>query len=80
MREYVFDEFGYFSADDCKALATALDGKTFMNFKVRFSNYAGNCTIILEADAPEYTEADVKTMFMHVALSTMADIIRKHNN
>ena len=80
MREYVFDELGYFSADDCKALATALDGKTFMNFKVRFSNYAGNCTIIVEADAPEYTEANVKTMFMHVALTTLAEIIRNREN
>ena len=80
MREYVFDELGYFSADDCKALATALDGKTFMNFKVCFSNYAGNCTIIVEADASEYTEADVKTMFMYVALTTLAEIIRKREN
>lgn len=80
MREYVLDELGYFSADDCKALATALDGKTFMNFKVHFSNYAGNCTVILEADAPEHTEAEVKSFFLHVALSTMADLIRKRSN
>ena len=46
MHEYVFDELGYFSVDDCKALATALDGKTFMNFKVRFSKNYGE-------DSPE---------------------------
>lgn len=80
MREYSFPEFGYLSKTDCEALATALNGKSFMNFQVRYSNYAGNCTLIVEADADDYSEEEVKSMFLHVAFTTLAELIRKQNN
>ena len=80
MKEYSFSEFGYLSAQDCDALATALNGKSFMNFQVRYSNYAGNCTLIVEADADDYTEAEIRSMFMHVAFTTLAELIRNQNN
>lgn len=80
MKEYSFSELGYLSAQDCDALATALNGKSFMNFQVRYSNYAGNCTLIVEADADDYTEEEVKSMFLHVAFTTLAELISKQNN
>ena len=80
MREYSFTEFGHLSAQDCEALATALNGKSFMNFQVHYSNWAGNCTLIVEADADDYTEEEVKHMFLHVAFTTLAELIRKQNN
>lgn len=83
MREYSFTEFGYLSAQDCEALATALNGKSFMNFKVSYSNYAGNCTLIVAVDtttAEQYTEAEIRSMFMHVAFTTLAELIRNRNN
>ena len=49
MKEYSFSELGYLSAQDCEAIATALNGKSFMNFQVRYSNYAGNCTLNVSA-------------------------------
>ena len=42
MKEYSFSELGYLSARDCEALATALNGKSFMDFKISYSNWAGN--------------------------------------
>lgn len=80
MREYSFSEFGYLSAQDCEALATALNGKSFMNFQVKYSNYAGNCTLIVEVDADDYTEEEVRSMFMHVAITTLAQLVQGRNN
>lgn len=83
MKEYSFSELGYLSAQDCDTLATVLDGKSFMNFKVTYSNYAGNCTLIVVVDentAETYTEAEIKSMFMHVAMTTLAELIRNRNN
>lgn len=44
MKEYVFDELGYFSKQTCEKIKKAMDGRTFMNFKVEYSNCAGNYT------------------------------------
>lgn len=83
MREYSFSELGYLSVRDCEALATALNGKSFMNFKVTYSNWAGNCTLIVAVDATiaeQHTEAEIRSMFMHVAFTTLAEFIRNQNN
>ena len=83
MKEYSFSELGYLSAQDCEAIATALNGKSFMNFQVRYSNYAGNCTLIVAVDentAETYTEAEIKSMFLHVAMTTFAELIRNQTN
>lgn len=83
MREYSFTELGYLSVPDCEAIATVLNGKSFMNFKVSYSNYAGNCTLIVVVDentAETYTEAEIKSMFLHVAFTTLAELIGSQNN
>ena len=83
MKEYIFSELGYLSVQDCKAIATALNGKSFMNFKISYSNYAGNCTLIVVVDentAETYTEAEIKSMFLHIAFTTLAELISKQNN
>ena len=83
MKEYSFSELGYLSARDCDALATVLNGKSFMNFYVSYSNYAGNCTLIVavnETTAEQYTEAEIRSMFLHVAVTTLAELIRNQNN
>lgn len=83
MKEYSFSELRYLSARDCEALATALNGKSFMNFKVSYSNYAGNCTLIVavnDTTAEQYNEAEIRSMFLHVAFTTLAEFIRNQNN
>lgn len=42
MKEYVFTELGFFTKDSCERIKKAMDGRTFMNFKVEYSNCAGN--------------------------------------
>lgn len=68
MKEYVFNELGYFTESDCKRIATAMNGTTYMKFKVSYSNCAGNCTLIVETNY-EATEQEIKNFFLAAALS-----------
>ena len=67
MKEYVFNELGYFTESDCKRIAAAMNGTTFMNFVVTWSNCAGNCTLIVETDH-EASEQEIKNFFLSAAL------------
>lgn len=67
MKEYVFSELGYFTETTCKRIKNAIEGKTFMNFKISWSNCAGNCTLIIATDYEE-TEQEIKNFFLACAL------------
>lgn len=67
MKEYIFEELGYFAESQCKRIKAALDGKTFMNFEVKWSNCAGNCTLIICTNY-EGTEREIKNFFLNMAL------------
>lgn len=71
MKEYVFTELGYFSKEVCEKIKKAMDGKTFMNFKVEYSNCAGNCTLFICTDY-EDTEENIKNFFINAAFSYLA--------
>ena len=71
MKEYVFEELGFFNEDTCERIKKAMDGRTFMNFKVEYSNCAGNCTLIICTDY-EDTEENIKNFFLHCALEALA--------
>lgn len=73
MKQYTFTELGYFDERTCKAIKEELDGKTFMNFNVTWSNCAGNCTLIIETDYDD-TEAEIKGMFLHCALNLIFEL------
>ena len=75
MKQYVFTELGYFDESTCKAIKEEMDGKTFMNFNVTYSNCAGNCTLIIETDY-EDTEAEIKAMFLNCALGLIFELKR----
>ena len=70
MKEYVFDELGFFTKDTCERIKAAMDGRTFMNFKVEYSNCAGNYTLIICTDY-EDTEENIKNFFLFAALSEL---------
>ena len=67
MNEYVFTELGYFTETTCKNIKAALEGTTFMSFKISWSNRAGNCTLIVATDY-EDTEQEIKNFFLACAL------------
>ena len=73
MKEYIFTELGYFTEKECENIKKALDGiyRTYMNFSITWSNWAGNCTLIVRTDY-EDTEENIKRFLFHVALSELA--------
>lgn len=74
MKEYVFNELGYFTVSQCEKLKEKLDGKTFMNFKIGYSNQAGNCTLIISTDYQE-TEQEIKAFFLSCVVSSLANLL-----
>lgn len=71
IREYAFPELGYFTEDTCERIKAAMDNKTYMNFRVSWSNHAGNCTLMICTDY-EDTEENIKNFFLAVALRQIA--------
>lgn len=81
--EFVFTELGYFTKNYAQRIKEVMDGKTFMKFKVYYSNFAGNCTLIVDTDyykedimngtmTYEEAEKEVKGMFLHAAMCEIA--------
>lgn len=47
-----------------------MEGKTFMNFEVAYSNFAGNCTLIIKTDY-EAEPQKIKNFFLYFALNQL---------
>ena len=75
MKEYIFPELGYFTANSIEGIKKAMQGKTFMNFEVKASNYAGNYTLIVRTDY-DASEEEIKGMFLGAALEQLAKAYR----
>lgn len=75
MNEYSLAELGYFSETECKNLKRILEDKTFMHFHIAWSNYAGNCTLIIKTDYEDSEDA-IKNFFLGFALSELARVRR----
>lgn len=67
MKEYVFEELGYFTETVCQRIKNAMDGATFMGFEISWSNHAGNCTLVIATDY-EGSEQEIKNFFLACAL------------
>lgn len=76
IREYCLTELGYFTENQCMRIREKCEG-TYMHISVSWSNYAGNCTLILTSDydfgdmSYEDSEKEVKGMFLHYALCSV---------
>lgn len=70
MKEYAFTELGYFSPETCERIKAAMDNRTYMNFRVSWSNHAGNCTLMICTDY-EDTEEHIKSFFLYAALTEL---------
>lgn len=65
---------GYFLESQCKAIKKVMQGKTFFNFDIAYSNEAGNCTLIVRSDNTNgYTPDELKEMFIHCCISQLAE-------
>lgn len=73
MREYIFEELGFFSIKECERIKECLQGKTYMNFDIAWSNNVGNCTLIIKTDYND-TEEKIKNFFIGYALRSLTPI------
>ena len=76
MKEYTFEELGYFTERECEAIKEQLQGYSYMNFDIAWSNCAGNCTLIVRTDY-EDTEKKIKNFFLHCVISTIFQLKRQ---
>lgn len=67
MKEYWFNELGYFTKPVVEQIKRIMDGTTFMNFEVCYSNYAGNYTLGVKT-AYDDTEEEIKQFFLNAVL------------
>lgn len=77
MEVYLGEDLGNFTERDCKTVKRLMDGKSFYRFEVSWSNYAGNCQLIVKTSYKDANPLDVKRMFLSVYLSETANIARR---
>lgn len=68
MAKYEID--GYFSRNQCENIKQKLEGKTFMNFHIEYSGFAGNYTITVTSDIEE-SDKELSEMFIYYTLGTL---------
>lgn len=76
MEIYLGNELGNLTAQDCTAIKEMTDGKSYYQFKVSWSNYAGNCQLIVSTDYPNAREDEVRSMFLSVLASVASQTKR----
>lgn len=79
MKEYYFEELGYFAERECQAIKDCLQGYSYMSFGITWSNQAGNCILILRTDY-EDTPENIKNFFLHCALGKIFEERRKSHD
>lgn len=57
---------GYFTESQAKKLKEKMQGKSYLNFSVEYSNENGNCTLIVSTDYYEENEFNTKEEFEQV--------------
>ena len=62
-KEYTFEELGYFAERECQALKDCLQGFSYMDFDIKWSNYAGNCTLIVATDYEAEEKRNKRLLF-----------------
>ena len=75
MKEYTFEELGYFDERECKAIKEELQGKTYMHFDITWNNCAGNCNLIIRTDY-EGEPQEIKNFFLNAALGMIFKLKR----
>ena len=69
---YLGNELGNLTESDCKAIKAKLEGRSYYNFIVSWSNYAGNCQLIVKTEYPNAEKEAVRTLFLHVLANEFA--------
>ena len=71
MLEVVLD--GLFTERQAKSIKEKLSGKTYFNFEIEYSNYAGNYSIIVRSNNTSgHTQEELLGMFYYCCLCELA--------
>ena len=73
MKEVIMNELGFLSEQDCQRIKRAMDGKSYLQFEVAWSNCAGNCTLIVRVGDESRTDNEVRRLFLGVLSHLFAD-------
>lgn len=86
MEELYFDKLGNFTEKDCKNIKEMMDGSTFYNYSVGWSNWASNCSLVVKADCGDEDKERAKKMFLYAAIGkgasafSLADFLVRYGN
>lgn len=72
MIETIID--GYFLESQCLKIKEKMQGKSFLNFDIAYSNQAGNCKLIVRSKNSNYSEIELKEMFIYCCISELAEL------
>lgn len=75
MKEYWFNELGYFTKETVENIKKNLDGATYMKFKVIYNNCCGNYRLGICTDSEE-SEQEIKNFFLACALTYFSLLAR----
>lgn len=75
---YLGNELGNLTEQDCKAIKEIMDGKSYYCFEVSWSNYAGNCQLIVKTAKPNAEKEAVRTLFLHCLASEFARLAHQN--
>lgn len=64
---------GYYTERQCEKIKEKMQGKTFFNFDITYSNNSGNCSLIVKSDIIGYTSEELKEMFVFCCISELAE-------
>lgn len=73
MRELILEELGYFTTKECETIKEHCEGKTFMRFHINWSNWAGNCTLMVSTHY-ECEKEELKNFFCHYVLGVLCTL------
>lgn len=69
MIETIID--GYFTKTQCERIKAKMQGKTFFNFDISYSNVSGNCKLIIRSHNENYTAEELKEMFIYCCIGEL---------
>lgn len=75
MKEYTFEELGYFCESDCKAIKEIMDGQTYMKFVVSWYNKDPNCVLMISTDYDDEPQ-NIKNFFIWCVLSEIRGLMQ----
>ena len=67
MVEICLNDLGYFTQTQAEKIKQKMTDKSFYKFEISYSNWAGNCTLIVRTKQ-DTTQQELKEMFLHCCL------------